>query len=204
MDGNAGNDMIEEYVRPAFQRIVIAPLARYAMRFPANSITLCGCALGILVIPAYTVAGALPATLFLLLSGLLDVLDGSVARLRGESSVMGSVYDILSDRVVESSAIIALYLAIPDSALICLLMMSAVLLCVTSFLLAAIHTPPDGEKSFHYSAGLMERAEAFIFFIAMMWLPAYVTALGLLFTVLVTYTAAKRSWEMHRHYSNHP
>jgi len=47
-------------------------------------------------------------------------------------------------------------------------------------------------KSFHYSPGIMERAEAFIFFVAMMWWPSAFIPLALLFSFLVILTAIIR------------
>ncbi len=189
--------MLEKHFRPLMQRLIIYPVAdRVAQQVTPNQITLGALLLGLSVIPAYLWGGALPATLLLILSGLLDVLDGSVARIRGESSEMGSVYDILADRVVEMSVVIAFYLAVPESGLLCLLMLGAILICVSSFLLAAIHVPKDGEKSFHYNEGLIERAEAFCFFIIMMWFPDYFTWLACLFIILVLYTAFVRIREL--------
>lgn len=189
--------MLEATCRPALQRVVIQPLAeKMAGTLSANQLTLLSLALGLLVIPALVWVGAWLATALLLLSGLCDVLDGSVARIRGESSAIGSVYDILADRAVEAAAVIALTLTIPNSGLLAVLMLSAILLCVSSFLLAAIHTPADGDKSFHYSAGFMERAEAFMFFVLMIWLPEYFTLLAILFIVLTLLTAVIRMREL--------
>ncbi len=189
--------MIEQTLRPLAQRLFFSPLAALlAPHISPNQMTLLSCVFGLCVIPAYYYFGAWCGTLALLLSGMADVLDGSIARKRGESSEAGGVYDILSDRAVEAAAILALYLTIPESGVLCLLMLASVLLCVTSFLLSGIHTPKDGEKSFHYSAGLMERAEAFIFFVMMMWLPEWFLGLSLLFTVLVLWTTYVRIKEL--------
>ena len=189
--------MIEQTLRPLAQRLFFSPLAALlAPHISPNQMTLLSCILGICVIPAYYYFGAWCGTLALLLSGIADVLDGSIARKRGESSPVGGIYDILSDRVVESAAIIALYVAIPDSGIICLFMLSSILLCITSFLLSGIHTPKDGKKSFYYSPGFMERAEAFTFFIAIMWLPNWFIGLGLLFTALVLWTTYVRMKEL--------
>ena len=189
--------MIEQTIRPLSQRLFFSPVATLlAPHISANQVTLLSCILGVCVIPAYFYFGAWCGTLALLLSGIADVLDGSIARKRNESSESGGVYDIMSDRAVESAAMMALYVTIPESGLLCLLMLSSVLLCICSFLLSAIHTPKDGEKSFHYSAGLMERAEAFIFFIIMMWMPEWFAALAILFIALVLWTTYVRMKEL--------
>ena len=195
--------MLDEKYRPAFQRIIADPLTRVCLNreITANQVTLLSCISGVAVIPAYVFAGAWLATLLLLLSGLLDVLDGSIARQSQTDSPLGSLCDILSDRIVESATIIALYVSIEGSGFYCLLMMASILLCVTSFLLAAIYTAPEGEKSFYYSPGLMERAEAFAFFIVMMWLPDYFAVLSIIFTLLVSYTAWVRVGEIRQNLS---
>lgn len=71
-------------------------------------------------------------------------------------------------------------------------MLSSVLICVTSFLVAAVLEKTTGNKAFYYSPGLMERAEAFIFFIFMMLLPFTFSVLSIVFVVLVLYTAIVR------------
>lgn len=50
-------------------------------------------------------------------------------------------------------------------------------------------SPNISEKGFHYSPGLVERAEAFLFFIAMILYPRYFYLLAYLFTVLVFLTS---------------
>lgn len=57
------------------------------------------------------------------------------------------------------------------------------------------------EKNFHYSPGVMERAEAFIFFIAMMLWPSAFGKLAALFSVLVLFTAGIR---LHQFYQQIP
>lgn len=56
----------------------------------------------------------------------------------------------------------------------CMLTLGSMLLCITSFLVVGIFTENQSQKSFHYSPGLMKRAEAFSFFIAMMIWPAII------------------------------
>ena len=74
-------------------------------------------------------------------------------------------------------------------------MLGSVLICITSFLVVAIVSDNQSEKSFYYSPGLMERAEAFIFFILMIWLPQYFSFLSMSFIILVSYTALKRVYD---------
>lgn len=69
------------------------------------------------------------------------------------------------DRVVEFVVVLALWFVAPQQrGLWCLLMLGSMLLCITSFLVVGIFSENQSQKSFHYSSGLMERAEAFSFF----------------------------------------
>jgi len=130
------------------------------------------------------------AILLLLISGFLDTLDGTVARLTDKTSDVGSVLDIASDRMVELAVMMGLYLVDPaHRALGVLFMLGSCYLCITCFLVVAIFSPNSSEKGFHYSPGLIERAEAFLFFIAMILYPRYFAFLGYLFTGLVFLTS---------------
>ena len=63
------------------------------------------------------------------------------------------------------------------------------LLCITSFLVVGIFVEQNSNKSFFYHEGLMERAEAFIFFILMMLIPQWFAFLAVVYTILVLLTA---------------
>ena len=191
--------MIESALRPTFQHIFVRPLMRATYKhFHPNVVTLLSLLIGLLSAVMLTVNLALIATLLLLLSGYLDVLDGSIARMRNNSTALGTMLDILSDRLVESFIVVALFIRDPALALICLLMMMSMLLCVSSFLLVGMFSKQEGQKSFYYSPGLMERAEAFLFFIAMIFLPNINILLGSLFIVLVLWTALYRVYQFYK------
>jgi phosphatidylglycerophosphate synthase len=136
------------------------------------------------------------AVALLLLSGYLDTLDGTIARLANKISPFGSGLDIVGDRIVEFAIIFALYLVNPSiRATTTILMLGSILFCVSSFLVVGIFTINDSEKGFHYSSGLIERFEAFIFFITMILLPQYFNYIGNIFALLVALTAFIRMYE---------
>lgn len=182
--------MIDSYFRSPYQRLCVDPLAA---RIPANAnlITLLACFFGVLTLPLLQVSAWLAAGA-LLVSGYLDTLDGTIARAQGRTSPAGAALDILCDRVVECAVVIGLFLVDPARAVLCLAMLASILLCVTSFLVVGVFSANESEKSFHYSPGLIERCEAFLFFLAMMLLPKLFTPLAALFTLLVTLTAVIR------------
>lgn len=188
--------MIDSYLRPKVQSSLIEPLARPFIRLHPTLLTAIALFLGIATIPTLVTGHPIAAAALLLLSGLFDTLDGTVARLQKRTSPKGAAFDIVSDRIVEFSAIFGLYLVEPNSrATLSLLMLGAILLCITSFLVVGIFTENESQKSFHYSSGVMERTEAFIFFLAMMLWPSAFTALSLAFTLLVAMTGLWRIYQ---------
>jgi len=133
------------------------------------------------------------ALCFLLISGLFDILDGSVARAFGKTSKVGAALDITSDRIVEFAIILGLFLINPEErGLYCLLMLGSVLICITTFLVVGIFSQNESEKSFHYSPGLIERKEAFAFFTLMFLSPSLFSFLALTFSALVCLTGLVR------------
>jgi archaetidylinositol phosphate synthase len=194
--------MLENLVKPYYQRLLLTPILNYLpRRITPTQLTLLGGLMGCLILPLLAFHHIVPAILFLLFSGYLDTLDGSLARHQQTCSPFGTVLDILMDRSVEFSVIMGLWLVDPvNRSGLALMMLGSVLLCVTSFLTVGIFTINTSQKSFHYSAGLMERAEAFIFFIFMMIVPAHFTLLAILFIALVILTTLIRLWEFY-HYS---
>ncbi len=191
--------MIEHYLRQQYQRILVNPLAEILKnKTTANQITVLSGFLGLLVLPALILHHTVLAVSMLCLSGWCDTLDGTLARLNQNSSDWGSVLDIMTDRFVEFIVVFALFAAAPQQRGVwALLMLGSMLLCITSFLVVGIFTVNDSHKSFHYSPGLIERAEAFVFFIAMMLWPHAFSFLALLFTGLVSATAVHRLKQFH-------
>lgn len=181
--------MIETYIRPAYQYYIINPIARKT-EFSPVKITLFACLTGILVVPALLLNLPKIAITLLLISGFLDTLDGTVARLTDTTSNVGSVLDIVSDRIVELAAMIGLYFVDPlHRAFDVIFMLGSCYLCITCFLVVGIFSPNISKKGFHYSPGLIERAEAFLFFIVLILYPRYFSLLAYLFTGLVFLTS---------------
>ncbi|WP_440992826.1 CDP-alcohol phosphatidyltransferase family protein [Cysteiniphilum litorale] len=194
--------MIESSLRPLFQRVFIQPLLHIGARhLPANAITIASLITGFISSCFLSAEFNFMAILWLLISGYLDILDGSVARMQNNSTHFGTVLDILSDRLVESFIVIALFIRDPNLAFVCLLMMMSMLVCVSSFLLVGIFSEKQenkSEKSFYYSPGLMERAEAFIFFIAMIIFNQFAMIIGIVFTLLVLWTTGVRVYQFYK------
>lgn len=186
--------MLENYLRSHYQKYFVDNIAKYISNYVTpNQITLLSLCSGICILPALIFHQHWIGVILLIITGYLDMLDGTLARLRSSSSEVGAMLDILSDRIVEAAAIMGLYFIDPlHRGFLSLLMLSSVLICITSFLVVGIFTQNNTQKSFYYSPGLMERAEAFIFFALMMIFPSIYSALAIIFSILVFYTAVDR------------
>lgn len=186
--------MLEQRLSPTLQRCFFTPIAKKLQtKLHANHLTLLGLGVGLLFIPLLLLGFPILALFCLGLSGLFDCLDGELARLTNASSPFGTVLDIMCDRVVEISVILALFLVDPNTrGLASLGMLSTILLCITSFLVTGIFSEKASNKSFYYSPGLIERAETFLFFGVMVLLPTHFINLAYLYSALVLYTTLKR------------
>jgi len=196
--------MIDSYGRGPYQKWIITPLINTGLfsNIHPNTITLCATCIGLLTIPLALLNQSVAAAIALVLSGFLDTLDGSLARAQNSSSEKGTLLDIISDRIVEVSAILALYLLDPSArGLICLLMLGSALLCITTFLTVGIFTENATEKGFAYSAGLMERFEAIALITIMLLFPATFVWLGLIFILGTLYTATWRTYQFSKIYT---
>lgn len=194
--------MIEDYIRPTLQRYTFDPIARLLnnLSIKPNHITLLSIVLGLLSPIAFILHHNFFGIILLLVSGLCDVLDGSLARVSSQSSNLGATLDIVGDRIVEFAIMASFYFYSPTrNALGVIAMLGASYLCVTTFLIVGMFTQNDSQKSFHYSAGLIERPEAFGFFIIMMLFPASFAWLSWGYFVLVLYTASTRMLAFYQH-----
>lgn len=182
--------MIERYLRPSYQRVIADPLAKWMRGISPLHITYLSCLTG--VVSSFFIAFQFPilAVIFLLMSGILDTLDGTIARLVNKTSDTGSALDIISDRIVEFSIISGLFFVDPENrSMLALYMLGSCYLCITCFLVVGIFKTNQSHKNFHYSPGLIERAEAFIFFIAMIIWPEFFSLLAFSFIGLVLLTS---------------
>ncbi len=133
------------------------------------------------------------ACALLLLSGLLDILDGTVARVTNKSSYVGAFLDMVFDRLVEASVIIGFYFIKPELSLLYLLFLVSVIFNFSTFSLAGALIKNKGSKSMHYDVGLIERSETFICFVLMLILPQWAGYFLGALTCLIFVTGILRS-----------
>lgn len=177
--------MLEQKYRKHYQKIFIDPILNSGFNISPISITIFSGIVGLLTIPAIYFDYKFIAILLLLFSGYLDTLDGSIARYHNKTTQFGGAIDIILDRVVESAVIFGFLLVNTNRAILCFLMLFANLICITSFLVVGIFVNQDSNKSFFYHDGLIERAEAFIFYILMILLPGAFIPLAVLYIIVV-------------------
>lgn len=181
--------MLDSFARKYYDKYFLEKVIQRFTKLPPMGITLFGCSVGVFAAFLIAFGFAKLAVCMILFSGFLDSVDGAVARKQNKDSPVGCVADIFSDRIVEVAIILGLFAYDPTRALLCLLMMGSILLCITAFLIVSSFLKNESMKSFAYSIGMVERTEAFLFFIAMCLFPSFFTPLAICFSALVTLTA---------------
>ncbi|MEA5060381.1 MAG: CDP-alcohol phosphatidyltransferase family protein [Candidatus Pelethousia sp.] len=163
-----------------------------AWKLRPNQVTILAFLIGICAGCVLYMGYQILASAFLWLSGLLDAVDGSMARQSGKASSQGAVLDIVGDRLVELGIFWALALRHPESLTAMLGLVSAVLVSMTVFLTTGMLAANTGKKSFYYQAGLMERTEGFIASTAMMLFQRFLVPLTWLYAGLILITIVQR------------
>ena len=176
-------------VDPLFERIASFLLK---LRFTPNLVTALAFLIGICAGALLYLRLPVAAVLVLWLSGLLDAVDGTMARLSGRSSLLGAVLDVTLDRIVELGCVWALALRHPEQLLPLLGLVSCILLSMTVFLTTGMLAQNNSNKSFYYPAGLMERTEGFLLFSLMALFQGHLAVITWVFAGLILFTAAQR------------
>jgi phosphatidylglycerophosphate synthase len=132
------------------------------------------------------------AGLLLLVSSLLDAVDGRVARLGSGPTPWGGVIDLTYDRVVEASVLLGIIAPRPTLYWPALVLAATwyVNLCV--FLAVGAASDRHSEKLIHYPPGLLERADAWIFSAVVLLVPSWAYAALYVYAALEVVTAAQR------------
>jgi len=132
------------------------------------------------------------AFILVALSGILDIFDGTVARLTNASTSKGAFLDLVLDRMVETAIVFSFALIYPQFYIIYMLFYISVIFNFTTFMLAGMLIANNGEKSMHYDFGLIERTETFIAFLAMILFATINHILLLILTILIFLTGIIR------------
>lgn len=184
-----------KYVQPVFERIAEIFIR---LKVTANQLTVVALILGLTAsIFVYAGLGVL-GVLLLWLSGLLDALDGTIARKTASSNPIGTVMDILFDRIVEIMVLLAVALSNPTLGIYTAIVFSSIIISMTVFLTVGALAEKKGEKSFYYQPGLVERTEGFIMISLTVLVSSYRIEIMLIFAALILFTAFQRVIEAAR------
>lgn len=188
--------MLETVFRPLIQPLFDALSVRIPRTITPNSITglglCCGSAAGIAISQHFLLSGLV----LLLLCGIFDILDGSLARNHAIAHPVGAYIDLISDRLAESAIIIGFAIGYPEYSVAYVIFLAGVLFHFSTFLAAATLFKNNGTKSIYYDESLIERAEAFIVFALMCLFPHSIFASLMIFNCLVFLTAAARFYRI--------
>lgn len=130
--------------------------------------------------------------LLLMPAGLFDILDGAVARLRGEDSRLGAFLDSVLDRVADVILFGCLYWSLAGQELVA---QAALALATLVVALSVSHIRAEAEAAgVSLSDGLFQRLERYVAMILGLTIPgALLPALAVL-TVLGGVTVVQRGW----------
>ena len=146
---------------------------------------------------AATALRAWPVALGLWLANrLLDGLDGPVAR-AGTPTDAGGFLDIVADFSVYAGVILGLAIALPETRLACVALLTAYYISGTAFLalssLAERRRQRLGDdRSLRFVGGLAEGTETIAVYVLLFLLPGQATVIVWAFTAAVAITAAQR------------
>ena len=188
--------MLDRYARHLIQPaidLVARPLKRTGIT--PNHLTIAGLLFGVAAGGTFFLGYRWLALGLLLVSGLLDLLDGSLARLAHKPGAWGGFLDVVSDRVVECAVIIFYALTYPDTAVGLTVLACAIILNLTAFLTVGAVAAEGSDKEFYYQAGITERTETFIFFVLFYTLPEQRQIWIYVFAALVFVTVVQRCVE---------
>lgn len=166
-------------------------------KFTPNEVTVLGGIIGISV--GFFIYNDMlwTAVALLWLSGLLDVIDGTMAR-RSQKTGFGTVLDLVFDRIVEISVVVALALRYPEHMPVFLFLLGSFVVAMTLFLAVGASSSKRSEKSFYYQPGILERTECFILFTLMILFPSWIGVVAVLFLILEIFTISQRLLEARR------
>lgn len=191
--------MLDTHARRFVQPLLTA-CAQWMQRrgWTPNGVTTGAFGVGVLAAGAVYVELPWLAVCLLWISGALDALDGTLARLTKQASPWGTLLDVTFDRLVELGILIAIGLKYPQHLLGLLLLTASIVVAMTVFLTVGALSERQGEKSFYYQAGVAERTEGFILLTILIVLPAYLAWTIGLFLFLELFTCAQRLREARR------
>jgi archaetidylinositol phosphate synthase len=144
----------------------------YLSGIRANQATIIGGILGVTAGGLFAWEHLALGILALGLSGIMDAVDGTIAREFEAATALGGVLDLTLDRIVEAVVLLGLiwphsWLQLPAAVVLATWYVNITVFMATGAALGAT------EKLIHYPPGLVERTEAFIFFVLLALAPIW-------------------------------
>lgn len=190
--------MLDTHARKIIQPLITKTAnLLISVGFKADHITLGAFALGLTSSLFVCFNFPLAAVTLLWISGFLDAIDGTMARIQKATTSWGTLMDITGDRVVEIAIVLSLAIRFPGSRMALLLLLSSIIFSMTVFLTVGALSRNSSQKSFYYQAGLAERTEGFILFSLMIVFSSFLSIISFLFASLVIFTGVQRMMEAH-------
>ncbi len=148
MVANQFRPIVSKLLNPVYER-----LAKWGIH--PNMITMVGLAMGLIAGWAFASEAYLVAAIAIAASGILDVLDGGVARVGGYASGEGAFLDSIADRMGESAIFIGIVLGFSEISH----QLLGLSLLVLSFSISYLRARGEGLGVELAGIGVMERAE---------------------------------------------
>lgn len=192
--------MLDKAVQAAIRPLMVrAARGLCRVGVSADALTWTGFVLGLGAAAAIATGWFLTGLALLLLSRLMDGLDGAVARAT-QPTDRGGFLDITLDFVFYASIPLAFAVADPDAnALAAAVLLASFIGTGSSFLAFAIvaekrrlHSLAFPEKSFYFLGGLTEATETLMAFVAMCLWPQWFAPIAYGFAILCVITTALR------------
>jgi phosphatidylglycerophosphate synthase len=162
------------------------------LRIGPNVVTCAALAFGLLGAALFWMDRGWWALLAVCGSGLMDAVDGRVARLGGGATPWGGVLDLTFDRIVEAAVLLGIAVPRPEWHLPALVLVATwyVNLCV--FLAVGAASDRQTAKVIDYPPGLLERTELLLLLLVVVALPVAVPFAVYVYAVLEVVTGAQR------------
>tara|TARA_R110001592_G_scaffold146148_1_gene370121 strand:- start:162 stop:764 length:603 start_codon:yes stop_codon:yes gene_type:complete len=165
----------------------------------ANQVTIAGAVIGIGAGVAIGYHYYLLGLVLVLLSRVLDGLDGAVARVTKQSD-FGGYLDIVSDFAFYVAVPLGFGFAASANLAFAMILIASFTLTGISFLAYAVmaakagrETDAHGKKSFFYNTGLAEGTETITAFVLMCLLPQYFAAIAVIYSAMCVITVIQRT-----------
>ena len=192
--------MLDTHLRPLINPI-LGSLARKLVqhKITPNQMTIAGFIVGVLGALVLMFHFYLPALVLILLSRIMDGLDGAIARESRQESDFGGYLDIVLDMIFYSAVIFAFALGHPDQAIYAAFLIFSFIGTGSSFLAYAIlaekrgeKTEVNGKKSFFHIGGLAEGTETILVLCLICLFPQHFYLFALLFGMMCWLTTMSR------------